>query len=477
MDEGVQDDSLPATIEGLHRAFVTGATSPSEATRMYLRRIDGLKATYNCFVTRLPEAAEAAAAEAGRRFASGKPLGPLDGVPIAVKDIIYISGVRCTAGSKILANNGAAYDSPVVRRVKEAGGVIVGTTNLHEFAAGVTSDNPHYGPVRNPWDPRRVAGGSSGGSAAAVALRMVPAAFGTDTAGSVRIPAALCGVVGLKPTYGRVSRLGVIPLAPSLDTVGLLTSCAWDAAAMLLTIAGHEDGDPTTVDTPVPDYVSELNEPFKPPRVAVLRSAFDGRVDSDMQGAFDSMMGRLEEIGCRVETAELDGWDEAAANWMPIRRAEATAFHLKWLDSVPELYGDDVRKLLEKGKDVRAVDYINAVNSRPSLMQRFADSMVDRDIVATPTTCAPAPLVGESTLMVAGKEVDTYSALNSLTLPFNMVGFPAVSIPMGFVGGLPVGVQLAARPFDESTLLKTIHAYEKRFGPFSHPSVAVDETR
>jgi len=355
--------------------------------------------------------------------------------------------------------------------------VIVGTTNLHEFAAGVTSDNPHYGPVRNPWDPSRVAGGSSGGSAAAVALRMVPAAFGTDTAGSVRIPAALCGVVGLKPTYGRVSRLGVIPLAPSLDTVGLLTSCAWDAAAMLLACAGHEDGDPTTVDAPVPDYVSELSEPFKPARVGVLRTSFDERVDSDMQRAFDAMMGRLEEIGCRVEAAELDGWDEAAANWMPIRRAEATAFHLKWLDSVPELYGDDVRRLLEKGKDVRAVDYINAVNSRPSLMQRFADSMVDRDIVATPTTCAPAPLVGESALTVAGQEVDTYSALNSLTLPFNMVGFPAVSIPMGFVRGLPVGVQLAARPFDESTLLKTVHAYEKRFGPFPRPAVAVDETR
>ena len=469
MDEGIGGRALPATIEELHQAFVTGSVTPSEATTMYTRRIDRLDPAYNCFITRLPDMAATAAAEAGRRFASGKPLGPLDGVPVAVKDIIYISGVRCTAGSKILANNVAAYDSPVVKKVKKAGGVIVGTTNLHEFAAGVTSNNPHYGPVRNPWDPNRVAGGSSGGSAAAVALGMVPAALGTDTAGSVRIPAALCGVVGLKPTYGRVSRLGVIPLASSLDTVGLLTSCAWDAAALLQAIAGHDEGDPTTVDTPVPDYVSELEESFKPPRVGVLRSRLEGRVDPEMRRAFDTMMGRLEEIGCRVEASELDGWDEAGENWLPIRRAEATAFHLKWLDSSPELYGDDVRKLLEKGKDIRAVDYISAINSRPSLMQRFAASMADHDVVATPTTCAAAPLVGESTLTVAGKEVDTYSALNSLTLPFNMVGFPAVSIPMGLVRGLPVGAQLAAKPFDESTLLKTVQAYEKRFGPFPHP--------
>jgi aspartyl-tRNA(Asn)/glutamyl-tRNA(Gln) amidotransferase subunit A len=464
-------------LEELHRSFAAGAISPIEATRMCLRRIDRLNATYNCFITRLSEPAEAAAAEAGGRFASGKSLGPLDGVPMAVKDIIYISGVKCTAGSRILANNVAAYDSPVVRRIKEAGAVIVGTTNLHEFAAGVTSNNPHYGPVRNPWDPSRIAGGSSGGSAAAVASGMVPAAFGTDTAGSVRIPAALCGVVGLKPTYGRVSRLGVIPLAPSLDTVGLLTSCAWDAAALLQTIAGHEEGDPTTVDAPVPDYISELSKPFKPPRVGVLRNTFQGRVDPDIQEALDSMLGRFEEIGCHVEASELEGWDEAIATWLPIRRAEATAFHLKWLDSVPELYGDDVRELLEKGKDIRAVDYVNAINSRPSLMQKFAASMADHDVMVTPTTRTPAPLVGESMLTIAGKEVDTYSALNSLTLPFNLVGFPAVSIPMGLVRGLPVGVQLAARPFGESILLKTAHAYERRFGPFPRPAASADETR
>jgi len=258
LTEGVQGGPLPTTIAGLHRAFSSGTLTPAGATASYLRRIDERNPSLNCFITKLTVSAGTSAAEAERRFASGSPLGPLDGVPIAVKDVIYISGVKCTAGSKILANNVATYDSPVVRRLKDAGVVLVGTTNLHEFTAGVTSNNPHFGPVRNPWNLDRVAGGSSGGSAAAVASGMVPAALGTDTAGSVRIPAALCGVLGLKPTYGRVSRLGVIPLAPSFDTVGVLTSSAWDAAAMLQTIAGHDEGDPTTVETPVPNYLSDL---------------------------------------------------------------------------------------------------------------------------------------------------------------------------------------------------------------------------
>jgi aspartyl-tRNA(Asn)/glutamyl-tRNA(Gln) amidotransferase subunit A len=469
LTEGVQGGPLPTTIAGLHRTFISGTLTPTGATASYLRRIDERNPSLNCFITKLTVSAGTSAAEAERRFASGSPLGPLDGVPIAVKDVIYISGVKCTAGSKILANNVATYDSPVVRRLKDAGAVLVGTTNLHEFTAGVTSNNPHFGPVRNPWNPDRIAGGSSGGSAAAVASGMVPAALGTDTAGSVRIPAALCGVLGLKPTYGRVSRLGVIPLAPSFDTVGVLTSSAWDAAAMLQTIAGHDEGDPTTVETPVPDYLSDLDGPFQPQRVGIPENAFQGRVDPAIQGSFDSFVGRLKEIGCGVETSVLDGWDEASENWVPIRRAEATAFHLKWLDSVPELYGEDVRALMEKGKDIKAVDYVNAVNSRPSLMQRFATSMASLDLIAVPTTCATAPKVGETVIKVGGKEIETYIALNSLTLPFNMVGFPAISVPAGHAQGLPVGVQLVAKPFEESRLLRTVHAYEERFGPFPRP--------
>jgi aspartyl-tRNA(Asn)/glutamyl-tRNA(Gln) amidotransferase subunit A len=467
----------PGTIEQLRESFNAGSLSSVEAVGDCLRRIDEQDRALNCFITRLDESALVAAKEADQRLSSHRQLGLLDGIPIAVKDIFYISGVRCTAGSRILADNIASYDSPAVRRLKEAGAVIVGTTNLHEFASGVTNDNPHYGPVRNPWDQKRVPGGSSGGSAAAVASGMVPAALGTDTAGSVRIPAALCGVVGLKPTYGRVSRLGVIPLASSLDTVGVITRTAWDAAAVLQIVSGHDEGDPTTVEVPVPDYITDLKRPPGSARVGVPRKNFTDSVEPAVLEVFDSFIGKLEEMGCHVETMELDGWDEAATNFVPIRRAEASAFHIKWLESTPELYGDDVRSLLQKGLDVKAVEYINAVNSRPSLMQRFASSMAAFDFVATPTTTVPAPLLGEGSVRWGEKEVGVYPSLNMLTLPFNMVGFPAVSVPMGLVRGLPVGAQLAGKPFDEAGLLRLVHSYQGKFGSFPTPPAVSRETR
>ncbi len=400
---------------------------------------------------------------------SGTSLGPLDGMPVAVKDLIYIEGVRCTAGSRILKDHVAAYDAPVVRKLRAAGAVIIGTTNLHEFGAGVTSENPHYGPVRNPWDRAKVAGGSSGGSAVAVAEGMALGALGTDTGGSIRIPAALCGVVGLKPTYGRASRLGVVPLAPSLDTVGCISRSAWDAAAMLGAIAGGDEGDITTVGSAVPDYVGGLEEPFNGAKVGVPWGFFRGLVDAEVEGSFEGFVARLKEIGCDVREAELDGVAEATASWYPIRRAEATAFHRKWLDETPELYGDDVRRLLELGRDVSAVDYVSAVNSRPAVMESFARSMEGLDAMALPATCTPAIAVGQKTVVISGKEVDVYAALNRLTLPFNFVGFPVMAFPIGPARRLPLGVQLVARPFEEGRLLRIAHAYESRLGGFPLP--------
>ena len=249
----------PRTIRELAAAYRSRSVTPTEATSGYLERIKELNPLLNCFITVLADSALKSAAESEKRIKDGNPRGPLEGVPIAVKDLIYINGVKCTAGSTILANNVAGYDAAVIKKLKAAGAVLIGTTNLHEFAAGVTSINPHYGPVRNPWDLTRISGGSSGGSAAAVAAGMAPASIGTDTGGSVRIPAALCGLVGLKPTYGRVSRLGVVPLSSSLDTVGVLNSSAWDAGALIQTIAGHEKEDLTTAESEVPDFLAEMS--------------------------------------------------------------------------------------------------------------------------------------------------------------------------------------------------------------------------
>lgn len=459
------------TIRELAEAFRSGSASPLAEAEATVERVERLNPRLNCYITVLKEAALAQARESEGRFKEGVPLGPLDGIPVAVKDLIYIKGVRCTAGSRILAGNVATYDSPVVTRLQSAGAVIVGTANMHEFAAGVTSVNPHYGPVRNPWDETRIAGGSSGGSAAAVAAGLAAGAIGTDTAGSVRIPAALCGVLGLKPTYGRVSRLGVVPLAQSLDTVGVLTSCAWDAATMLRTLAGHDAGDLTTTETPVPDYVGELRRPLGKAKVGVPRGFFEGLVDAQVGSAFDKFASRLREAGCEVGELSLDGIEETYGRWLPIRRAEATAFHLSWLERYPDMYGEDVLRLLELGKSVSAVDYVTAVNSRPGLMERLASSMSGFSAVALPTTSVRATKIGEDKVMVGEKEVEVYSAMNRLTLPFNLVGFPALSVPVGTTGGLPVGAQLVGRPFEEGEVLRVAHAYEDAFGPPSLPKV------
>ena len=438
-------------------------------TKAYLARVESLGPRLNCFITVLRDSALASALASEQRYKAGAPLGPLDGVPIAVKDVFYIKGVRCTAGSRILANNVAGYDATAVQKLKDAGAVLLGTTNMHEFAAGVTSDNPHYGAVRNPWDPSRVAGGSSGGSAVAVATGMAEGAIGTDTAGSVRIPAALCGVLGFKPTYGRVSRLGVVPLAASLDTVGVLALCAWDAAALLGVISGHDQTDMTTLDEHVPDYVGSLSSPFKGARVGVVRHYFHEDIDSRVEENFEGFAGRLRELGCTVEEADLDGVQDVYDRWLIIRRAEATAFHKRWLETSPELYGDDVRALLELGKTVPAVDYVNALNVRPSIIEGWSELMRRFDFLAAPVTSIPAPRIGETKAVINGREIAVYSALNRLTLPFNYVGFPVVSLPSGTADGLPLGVQIAGKLFDEAGVLGIVHAYEARFGPYPLP--------
>ncbi len=458
----------PPTMQALSEAFRTGTLSPVATTRSCLDRIEELR-SLNCFITVLGESALKAAEESERRHRAGAPLGPLDGIPIAVKDVFYIAGVRCTAGSKILADNIAGYDSTAVRRLKEQGAVIVGTTNMHEFAAGVTSDNPHFGPVRNPWDRERVAGGSSGGSAVAVATGMAAGAIGTDTAGSVRIPAALCGIIGFKPTYGRVSRIGVIPLAASLDTVGVLTQSAWDTAALLQAITGHDESDITTTNQPVPDYLESLTAPFPGARIGVIRPYFHDDIDPGVEENFEKFASNLREMGCAMDEADLGLVQEVYDKWLIIRRAEATAFHQRWLDSAPELYGADVRRLLEMGKDIRAVDYVNAINTRPAIIERFSQAMEKFDFLIAPATSITAPKVGQTATTINGKEVQVYSALNRLTLPFNYVGFPAASVPSGQAGGLPLGVQVIGKLFEETALLRLIRAYEERFGQFSLP--------
>jgi aspartyl-tRNA(Asn)/glutamyl-tRNA(Gln) amidotransferase subunit A len=451
------------SIRELSGKFEDLSVSPIEFTSETLTRIEGKQKELNCFITILNDAAIAQAEASERRYAKRQSLGPLDGVPIAIKDLFYIEGVRCTAGSKILSRNVATYDSPAVSRLKKAGAVLIGTANMHEFASGITGENPHYGSVRNPWDLTRISGGSSSGSAAAVAARLSVSALGTDTAGSVRTPASLCGIVGLKPTYGRISRLGVIPLASSFDTVGILSSSVWDSAALLMILSGHDPEDLTTVAAPTVDYVSDLSASFEGLKVGVPRKCFGENVDPLVLKVFEQFLDRLMSIGCTTVDLELGGLDSVRDCWRTIRLSEATAFHSRWIETSPQLYGDDVLLLLKEGMKFTAVEYVNAQNMRPGLMQAFAHSMENVDVMATPTTSIAAPKVGQAMARVGDREMEVRTALTQNTLPFNVVGFPAISIPAGLCNGLPIGVQLISGPFEESKLLRLAFAMEEKY--------------
>ena len=455
---------MKKTIRTLAPEIMRGRISPVTLTEEVLQRAERLNPTINSFITILRDRAlrEAEAAEGAIR--EGKYSGPLHGIPIAMKDIFYIKGVRCTAGSKILATNVANYDSLVVKRLIGAGAVLIGTTNLHEFASGVTNVNPFYGPVRNPWDTDRVSGGSSGGSAAAVAAEMTVAALGTDTSGSVRIPSSLCGVVGLKPTYGRISRVGVIPLSTSFDTVGTLTSCAWDAAALLQELAGYENADMTTEEVGVPNYLSELEVPLETPRLGVLRPYFLDDIDPQVAEVFSKFLDRMSGGTVSISDVGVRKIEKVYEVWAAVRRSEATAFHEQWLSTMPEKYGEDVRKLLEKGREITAVQYISAQNSRPEINENLLEAMKDVDFLVAPTTPVLAPKIGEERVTLNGKSVDVYTALSRLTLPFNVVGFPVISIPIGYARGLPVGAQIVARPFEEGSLLRIASRCEELLG-------------
>jgi aspartyl-tRNA(Asn)/glutamyl-tRNA(Gln) amidotransferase subunit A len=326
--------------------------------------------------------------------------------------------------------------------------------------------------VRNPWDNERISGGSSSGSAAAVSAGLAACAIGTDTGGSVRVPAGLCGVLGLKPTYGRVSRLGVIPLATSFDTVGTLTSSVWDAAALLGVLAGYNSEDLTTAAAEVPDYTAALADLPRGFKVGVPRKYFHDSVDSGVEEVFSRFLDKLSRAGNTVCDVELEGIEKVNDFWRTIRMSEATAFHIRWLDTTPDAYGEDVRASLEQGRKVAAIEYVNAQNLRPGLMESFSASMKDVDAVAVPSASIAAPRIGENLVEVNGRQVDVRSALIGMTLPFNVVGFPAVSVPAGLADGLPVGVQLVAGPFEEAKLLSLANSIEK-LGPFPGPPSTV----
>ena len=433
--------------------------SPVELTRDCLDRIAKLNPALNAFITITGESALAEARAAEAEIARGQWRGPLHGIPIALKDLIETAGTRTTAASALYKDHVPVEDAEVVRRLKQAGAVIVGKNNLHEFAYGGSSLVSFFGDVHNPWARGHIAGGSSGGSAAAVAAGLCYAALGTDTAGSIRQPAALCGCVGFKPTYGRVSSRGIIPLSRSLDHVGPLAATVGDAAAVLQAIAGYDPADLTTSDVPVSDYVSAAAESPNRLRVGVPRSHFYENLDAEVAAAVEQALGVIKALVAEVNEMQLRVEEDRT-----LQKAESYAHHAENAAKTPELYQPETLRRILSGAKVSAVDYIERRRELAEARRAIHEIFATVDLIVTPTVPMPAPSIRE---LRANPDALRPAELKLLrnTRPFNVWGLPTVSVPCGFShAGLPIGLQIAGAHWREDLVLSLAQAYEQAHG-------------
>ena len=431
--------------------------SPVELTRACLDQIDRLNPALNCFITITAELALEQARQAEQALA--KPsiqTGPLHGIPIALKDLFDTAGILTTAGSSFFFQHVPEQDAEVVRRIQQAGAILLGKLNMHEIALGVTNVNPHFGPCRNPWDSERVSGGSSGGSAVALAAGLCLGSLGSDSGGSIRIPASLCSVVGLKPTYGRVSLRGVLPLSWHTDHVGPLARTVQDVAILLSVIAGYDPHDPSSLQVPVDDYLTNLHIGVRGWRIALASGSYFDDIEPDVKSAIESAAQTFEGLGARVEPVAFPGARRAAqANGLMVT-SDAAAFHRQRLESQPQGFGHDVLQRLRFGAAYTSSEYIQARRSQTVLRRQFEQFFESYDVLLTPATPVAAPLI-------AGPDaVEQARLLTRFTAPFNLTGLPALSLPCGFTSqGLPIGLQIVARPWAEAALLRAAQAYEQ----------------
>ena len=432
--------------------------SPVDLTSACLQRIQRLNPILNAFITVTPEIAMAQAREAEAEIQRGKWRGPLHGIPIGLKDLIDTAGVRTTCGSAVFADRVPTEDAEVVRRLKLAGAVLVGKQNMQEFASGATSVPSHYGAVHNPWDTSRIAGGSSGGSAAAVAAGLCFGALGSDTGGSVRQPSAYCGITGLKPTYGRVSTRGVVPYSWSLDHVGPMCRTVLDTALLLEGIAGYDPFESTSVDWPTERYSNALGGKRPALKVGLVRRPFFEQLDSEIDEAVNlaaSIMGKLA-----VESRDVELPPARPPNIVgSIGGAEAYTFHAQYFTKTPDLYHPWTQERLKQGASVRIAAYVEARRELDRLRRSVASVFSAVDLLVTPTTPIQALTIEAVTRIVPSPEGEL-SVRN--TRPFSMFGLPTISIPCGFTrGGLPIGLQIAGPRFGEAKIFALAHAFEQ----------------
>jgi aspartyl-tRNA(Asn)/glutamyl-tRNA(Gln) amidotransferase subunit A len=454
-----------AGIAEIGKLFRTGKLSPLELTRFLLDRIDSLNPRLNAYLTvdhdgTIKAATTAESALCHRKRAkSRRDLGPLHGIPISLKDNIYTQGLRTTAGSEILRNFVPLHDAAAVTALKKAGAIILGKTNLHEFAYGATTVNPHFGPARNPWDLRRITGGSSGGSAAALAAGLCYGSIGTDTGGSVRIPSSLCGVVGLKPGIGRVSADGVIPLSPTLDFVGPLARTVRDTALLFSAISAKIKNERLALPKRFPSSQKRKM------RLGIPKEFFFDMLSPEVSTAFDASLGILEKLGAKLLNVSVPLLAETEDAGNQIAWAEASQYHQQqgWYPARSADYGEDVRSRLEMGTKVSAVKYLDALELRKKFIDAYHSVLANEglDAFVVPTTPIPAPLIDQTETILNGKNYPTRALLLRLNRPANLAGVPAISVPCGLTPhGLPIGIQFMGAVTCEALLLEIANFLE-----------------
>jgi aspartyl-tRNA(Asn)/glutamyl-tRNA(Gln) amidotransferase subunit A len=450
------------SLTAVAKAIADKTVSSHEVTRSCLHRIAQWQPRLNAFMALEAEQALKAADEADAALAKGNARGVLHGVPLAHKDMYYEAGKVVTCGSKIRRDFVATTTSTALQRIKDAGTVRLGSLQMAEFAYGPTGHNAHYGPVRNPWNVDHITGGSSSGSGSAVAARLTFAALGSDTGGSVRMPAHFCGVTGLKTTVGRVSRAGAMPLSQSLDTVGPLAQSAEDCALLMGLMAGADPEDPTAVTLPVPDYIAATKGSLKGLRIGVPTAFYVDDLDSEVARVLDETVATLKREGAEIVKVELPDQRQLSSASQLVLAVEAAAFHKRWMIERLEDYGAQVRMRLENGLAVPAITYLEAMRWRGPALSAHTAAVAGIDAVIAPVSPIPAPTIAESDVGGGSGAEAVIQRLTRFTRPVNYLGVPSLSIPSGFTrSGLPVGMQLIGRSFDEATLLRIGAAFQR----------------
>jgi aspartyl-tRNA(Asn)/glutamyl-tRNA(Gln) amidotransferase subunit A len=460
------DELLNLDVVSLSEHFRARELSPVEVTEAYLKRIEETEQRLHAYVTVTADVARNSARDAEKEIMAGRRRGPFHGVPVALKDLCNTRGILTTSGSKVLKDNIPDHDSTVWARLAAQGAVLLGKLNMHEFACGGTAAT-FFGTTLNPYDVERVPGGSSSGSAAAIVAHSAAATLGSDTGGSIRIPAAYCGCVGFKQTWGRVSRYGVIPLADSLDHVGPITRTVRDAAIMLGVIAGYDPNDSTTSREPVPDYMQSLNRHIKGIRVGVIRELQD-RLAPEVADSFGAAMKQLAALGATVDEVSIPSIDGAVTVALNIIWSEALEYHESMIKTRADDYGRGVRRMLEMGMTMPVTSYIRAQRARPRILGEAMRALEKFDVLATPSSATPPPKISEArgaAWAVSLAEVIAYTG------PFNVTGQPALAVPTGITSGnAPLSMQIVGRPFDEPMVIRVADAYERARGPLPPPS-------